>query len=57
MPAPVDTLAFPILPVQKFWLLPCNVGMNLPIIHLGVFGLENFIEISTWLSYYLCDVF
>jgi hypothetical protein len=57
MHAPVDTVVFLILPVQNFWLLPYNVGIILIIIHLGVFGLEKFIEFSVWLRYYFGDVF
>ena len=57
MHASVDTAVFPILPVQKFWLLPYNVGIILIIIHFGVFGFKKFIEMSVWLSYYLGDVF
>ena len=57
MHAPVDTAVFPTLPVQKFWLLPYNVGIILIIIHIGVFGFKKFIEMSIWLSYYLGDVF
>jgi len=55
--APVDTVVFLILTVQKFWLLPYNVGIILIIIHLSVFGFEKFIEISIWVRHYLGDVF
>jgi len=57
MHAPIDTVVFLILPVQRFRLLPYNIGIILIIIHFGVFGFKKFIEMSIWLSYYLGDVF